>query len=361
MAEPIDPKKEPSPGPSSEPTRLDQEPSSHTARSRISFTDRTAAKWALGIAAAALIGLVVSLIGGEGTDLTHVALALAIIAFTLQIGFFAMQLWVASEQDRRSGDLFRQTRTVLTQIETSTEDTVKIIQDQFRFVLEHALGERRLTVTSLLPPEEADASQTDKASVDSVKTEAGTEPVESAADDSLEDLKASMAEVKNKMDAVLRGTQGSAEQQEILRRWDAISRKQVEKANRPGTRIGRDLRSWPNEEIGKQAGLIREKLSPEARVRLDSIARRRLELIDKGDPRPLQAIRVEDPLEPLNELEEAGLVQLKVASDAAGKQQRTTIMTPLGRVVAALSTAIGEIPAWYALATRDVDGPPNSE
>jgi hypothetical protein len=362
MTEPTDPKEEFSPAPTAEASRLDQDSPSQAMRSRISFTDRSAAKWATGIAVMALIGLAISLVEGKGTDLTHIALALAIIAFTLQIGFFAMQLWVASEQDHRSGDLFRQTRTVLTQIETSTEDTVKVIQDQFRFVLEHALGERRPTVPSLLAPERTGISQTlmersasNALSVDSMDLDASAEPAASVAENSPEDIKTSLAEIENKVDALIHGTQTSAEQQDILRRWDAISRKQVEQASRPGASISRELRSWPNEALGKQAFSIRQKLSPEARACLDSIARRRLELIDNGDPRPLKAVRVEAPFEPFYELEKAGLIRLTTARDKAGNQHRNATMKSLGRTVAALSTAVGMVPAWYASMTKDID------
>jgi hypothetical protein len=107
---------------------------------RFSFRARPVAVWSLAFSFACLATLAVVVGTGDEDPLASIALALAIFAFALQIVFFVVQLRVASDQDRRSADLYRETSAVLTKIDARSVATVEVIRDQFGFVLRHALG-----------------------------------------------------------------------------------------------------------------------------------------------------------------------------------------------------------------------------
>ena len=129
--------------------------------SLFSVRARAVAGWSLAFAFACAVTLVIVLSTGNDDLLATVALALAIMAFALQIAFFMVQLRVAGEQDRRSQDLYRDTSGVLTKIDERSAATVAVIREQFDFVLRHALGQPTVKVTdaAILVSEEAEENE----------------------------------------------------------------------------------------------------------------------------------------------------------------------------------------------------------
>lgn len=90
------------------------------------------------IACLTTLAIVTSLAGSDA--LSTVALALAIIAFSIQIMVFIAQEKSASEQAKQSERLNAETRSLLTDIRATANSTAAMVGDQYRRVLEAALG-----------------------------------------------------------------------------------------------------------------------------------------------------------------------------------------------------------------------------
>ncbi len=90
---------------------LDEEldPPAPGRRHRFSVSERAAAYWGWAVALVAVIGLVISLTSSHSDKLASIALILASVAFVLQIGFFLIQLWMSTEQDRRTQQTYHET------------------------------------------------------------------------------------------------------------------------------------------------------------------------------------------------------------------------------------------------------------
>jgi hypothetical protein len=197
---------------------------------RFSISERAAAFWALALAGAAVVGLVIALVSGKASDrLATIALILASVAFLLQIAFFVFQIWLAQEQDRRTNATYRETAELLTRIETTSSDTVDVIKDQFRFVLEHALGSQSSTglvvaaedddLESDLEEEEDDAGDGSEEAAVSSDGGQGASPPQSAPPE----LERGLQRATAQLDALQRQVRDLTASRDVLGEWERIS------------------------------------------------------------------------------------------------------------------------------------------
>jgi hypothetical protein len=239
-------------------------------RGRFSFAARPVAIWSVALSFACLAALAV-VVGTTGKDaLSSTALALAIFAFALQIVFFVVQLRVASDQDRRNVDLFRETSAVLTKIDERSAATVEVIREQFGFVLRHALG------SPLDNGPIDDEGTSDGASLDD-----GAEPGLEFKPVSQEDLDA----------AVARGLRALM-QPELLGRWQEISRLPQEQDAGQARRRAREFEA----EVGrvlKIATVARPEMKLTVRPRAPTGVEADF-LIDEGGTRGLVEVKAWD-------------------------------------------------------------------
>jgi hypothetical protein len=213
----------------------DEPNASATVPGRFSISERAAAFCALALAGAAVVGLVIALISGKaGNRLATIALILAAVAFLLQIAFFVFQIWLAQEQDRRTRATYRETAELLTRIETTSSDTVDVIKDQFRFVLEHALAPQ--SSSGLAAVEADDDIEDDLEDDDEIAADGGDTPVRDEAGvsadgaESVNPPPATAPEVERglqravaQLDALQRQVRDLTASRDVLGEWERIS------------------------------------------------------------------------------------------------------------------------------------------
>ena len=120
-----------------EPTLADRDRQSPNISLRASHV----AFWAVAVAIASITALTVIAARLDAAVLSTVALTLAILAFVIQIVVYVFQNQTSSEQMMQSERLNNATRSLLGKIEATNTATLKVITDQFNFVLRHALGD----------------------------------------------------------------------------------------------------------------------------------------------------------------------------------------------------------------------------
>ncbi len=347
---------------------------------------RAVAYWFIGLSFAAVAGLVVSLVTDDGSDLATVALILAIVAFGLQIVFFVGQLWVAGEQDRRSGQLYSETASLLAQIDASTTQTVEIIKEQFRFVLEHALAVRATTDPSVGKPSGNPRSDVSTSSEDGTvieepsDAESGAEsesstgadispgpeaPAEGASNPA---ATAEIAQLVDRMDSLQAKLEGRTPD-DLVHAWDQIGTTGhmptatswatlFDRQNK--AQLQKEVRTWPGSEIGSKALEALKGLSPEALTAFKALVRRWRGAADDG--KTYSGYVVNYPAAVSKELQSAPLVEVYRTRSKDGKLKDAMRFTDLGKAAAQLFTAIGNLPDWIdepAAADLDALGPLN--
>ena len=307
---------------------------------------------AVAVAAFAIGGLVISLASHHADKLATVALILAIIAFCLQIGFFGVQLWVAAEQDRRSGQLLRETQAALSDINARTTQTVEVIEKQFAFVLEHALAERS-------GPDQTPGSTSAENGVEEVdlslvpaepgRAEGADPPVEDenqAAIQRQQELLATMEKQLEDVQKMLRANQRG----NVVQQWEQVSRPETSVLQNAIQAAAdsqkKRFKSFPERDEGLVAFEKLGELTDPARNHFKKLA----ELFDQnalsGTRSP--GISVTQSEETADELAQAGLVTKQIFRHEDGRLEPFVALTPLGISAVRLLRAKGTVPQWYA-------------
>jgi hypothetical protein len=303
---------------------------------RFSVSERTAAYYAMGVAVAAVAGLVISLVShGPSTRLATIALILAVVAFGLQIAFFVTQLMVVAQQEARGRDTYNRTEFVLNQIQATTDETVSVIKDQFRFVLEHALGGRAETGIEL---ERQDDDDVDGAAVEEAPGVAGSELTEAIVDGVERRMRAHIDENTQNL------------RRDVLSQWERISTP-AKKAKRPSA--ARAQRQWPDADAGVNALRTWGQLSENAQGTFQSFGRElarqpaATELDRSALRRVLPRLDARDyDKAALDELGDRGLVTATPRPPEGGNAIQTDVsLTARGVDVIRLLTAIGAMPS----------------
>jgi hypothetical protein len=99
--------------------------------------------WVAGIGALLGIGslgaLVVVATVNDADTLSTVALALAVLAFVIQILVFVVQTWVGVQQSQQNQAVNADTRALLSELQTRTQDTNAVMQGQYDKLLDRVL------------------------------------------------------------------------------------------------------------------------------------------------------------------------------------------------------------------------------
>jgi hypothetical protein len=326
-----------------------KKPDNDRRTGRFSLGERAAAFWALAIAVAAIAGLVISLVSHKSDSrLATIALILASVAFFLQIAFFLVQLWAAREQDRRSSETFRQTEMVLTRIEARSEQTVDVINQQFRFVLEQAFAARSGVI----------ATVSDRDMETDVTADAD-EPLEESDDagrgsDGMPELEKSRA-LAAELDKLIG-------QQNVLRQWDQIAApaRHAQPRGRKLPAWAKAFLRWPGEEEGKSALDDWDALAPHARDVFRDLAQATREAARVGQAGyPGRELTDATP-EVIDELRSRGLISDELRRVTPGDKLRPFLhLTDSGAVLARLLTSTGSVPRWLSESGRAAELAPN--
>jgi hypothetical protein len=164
---------------------------------------------------------------GDEDPLASIALALAIFAFALQIVFFIVQLRIASDQDRRSAELFRDTSAVLTKIDERSSATVEVIREQFGFVLSHALG------VPLDADTGSDETEPDSVIAEETNAETSDEPI-----------------TQDQLEAAVTRAVRTSLGPDLLTRWQEISRPRPPTASEAARESRRRIAEF-EQEVGR--------------------------------------------------------------------------------------------------------------
>ncbi|HEX6390387.1 MAG TPA: hypothetical protein VFZ89_13085 [Solirubrobacteraceae bacterium] len=335
----------------SAPEELEGRPSG-----RFLLRERSVAYWTMGIAAVAIAGLVVSVSTRHAQKLETVALILAVVAFCLQIGFFVVQLWVAREQDRRSNELYAETAAVLTQIDARSAETVAVIKEQFRFVLEHALDGRQVApqfrkestpggdvahdvevVADQVVQNDHQSRAADDAAAESSPSATASDPDPGAAE-----LNAQVGELLAELQ--------KQQAQRTIQRWEDIARPSspsiVTQARERA--LKRKFDPWPDEEDGIAALDALDSVSDGANELFSRFSQTMARLAREGKSPP-GMVRADTGDEPAQaaELVKAGLITEAFSRDENGRVRPFIALTDLGLAAARTITARGRLPQWY--------------
>jgi hypothetical protein len=99
------------------------------------------------VTAVGSLGTLVIVAAVKGADaLSTVALALAVLAFVIQILIFVAQTWVAIQQNNVSQALNAETRGMLSELRTRSQDTNSILNQQYNKILDRMLAATKETV-----------------------------------------------------------------------------------------------------------------------------------------------------------------------------------------------------------------------
>jgi hypothetical protein len=249
--------------------------------------------------------------------------------------FFMAQLWVASEQNRRSQALANETTQVLGRIDEKLTGTVDVIKQQFGFVLRHAL---QSVPADALPPDDADSHSED-----------GPDDDERSSPEAGDDHGA-IATVEAKLDAMARSLNALTSQRGVLQEWDAVSRTPAQEPRGQEDEAFRAVRdllgSWPDEKEGAEVAAAVEGLPEPAKSEFRRLGRLSRFHLRKGR-RPPQVFSARSSVEDLRPIEKAGLAKIELRRDAAGEIRHVLRPTLKGLAGIRLITATGMVPEWY--------------
>jgi len=258
------------------------------------------------VAIAALAALAVVADSKNADGLATIALALAILAFVVQILVFIAQAQTSHQQMLQSEELNTETRSLLSEVQTTARATETLVREQFREVLKALI--------------EASNSSGD-----------GRFDSEALERRLLESVKREVAPPKTP-------TQPLPDPSRARARFIA------ERSRRRSEMI-RQRQSFPGEEEGRPALQRLKSLTPAAQARLRAYADDEIQSIENGT---YLGLPVADPLEDHDrELVDRHLVSRFRRTDD-GRMQTVGRLTEAGQLLARLLLAVGEIPEWAA-------------
>jgi hypothetical protein len=292
------------------------QPSIEASDPFFSISPRTVAFVAVLIAIASVATLTVVAELEDADALSTVALALAILAFSIQIMVFIAQERTASEQAQHAERLNAETRALLTDISATAKSTAAMVGEQYRRVLEAALGGAADAVK-----ESKGGENFDPRLVESITRALREAPPAASSEGADAPVPASQPGYRSRRSRPL--TPHAAQ---------AI----------------RVLRSFPSDEqvLRDAAGKL-ANLSAQAQEELKEAGRDELSSLTTGTYVGLPAD--ESPGE--RELLGAGLIE-HYDRRTGNETNRLARLTDAGREVARLLTALGEVPAVVSQAIR---------
>jgi hypothetical protein len=251
----------------------------------------------LAIASLAALAIIAGV--NDVDTLSTIALALAIVAFGVQILVFLAQTWIANQQTAQTQALNASTAALLTKVEVSVEGTRQVLTSQFDRVLRHALR--------------------------------GGVPA--------------------------KGENGEGDTEAALHRdhlaaLRSLSPDYEEPSPSPeDTRIIELLRSYPSEDEGKNLVSVVNSLPALVASQLQRYGEAEVDSRRVGSPPGLWLRPSGAPLS--DALVERGFLEIVDQPDPSGRGRRFARLTDDGRQAARLFTAAGPVPDYFAEAVKE--------
>jgi hypothetical protein len=248
--------------------------------------------------------------------LSTVALALAVIAFLVQIVVYVAQAGAAEAQRVHAEQLNAQTSTLLAEVKVTAASTQQLVQDQFRELLRAFLGGAARTA--------------EEAKIDPERLEQRL----------LQNVRAQILPEAERALAVERAREAGR---------SAVARRRAAAARRPQQSLElnprvEDLRTLPDEESGKELLERLRRLPAASQLRLSRLGTDVVDSAQSGMFEGLGFDRGGDEA-----LIRDGLATRRRTRDSDGDLLDLTTLTDDGVEMARLFTAEGELPRWLDL------------
>jgi hypothetical protein len=254
---------------------------------------------AAGLFALICLTALVIVTAAEGADgLSTVALALAVLAFIVQIIVFIYQSQTAHQQMLQSGQVYTDTRALLTEVRTAANSTEALVREQFRDL-----------VKALMDSSKDGKGVNERLLAEALSREGAQRPLPA------QEQRAVAARGQERV------------RTDRMRRLEAI----------------RPLRTFPEEEEGKKVLSVMAELSGAARSRLVDLLKDEIQMYEQGS-----RSRLGLPIDPVDEELEARDLSHTGRIRISGDDLVVSRLTDTGRVAARLLFAIGDIPAYAA-------------